>query len=94
MGCHVHVLTVQCVCYGDSNSSMGHASHGRDFITSQTKLHQQLCRLSNWSNLNNKTSGQTSVHHARMRMDLSALNAQRRKYNFIMTIRVFVQYES
>ena len=49
----------------------------------KTKLRQQLCKLSKLSNVYNKTSGQASVHHARMRMGLSALNAHRRKYNFI-----------
>ena len=46
----------------------------------KTKRHQKLSKL---SNLHNKTSSQGSVHHTRMRMGTSALNAQRRKYNFI-----------
>ncbi len=50
----------------------------------KTKLRQQLiCKLSKLSNVYSKTSGQASVHYARMRICLSALNAHRHKYNFI-----------
>ncbi len=54
--------------------------------TFKTKLRQQLCKLPMVSKLyNKKTSGQASVHHVRMWMGLSGLNAhrRRRKYNFI-----------
>ena len=46
-------------------------------------MYQQLCKLSKLCHLYNKISGQASVPHARMRMGLSALNAQKGKYNFI-----------
>ncbi len=49
----------------------------------KTKPRQQLCKLPMLSKLYNTTLGQASVHHARMRMGLSGLNAHRRKYNFI-----------
>ncbi len=45
--------------------------------STSTWLHTSL------SNLYNRTSGQASVHHARMHMGLSALNAHRHKYNFV-----------
>ncbi len=49
----------------------------------KTKLRQQLCKPPILSKLYNKISGKASVHHARMRIGLSGLNAHRRKYNFI-----------
>ncbi len=58
---------------------------GNLIITTSSKRNSAICYAIRVYAIQivQQTSGQASVHHARMRMGFSGLNVHRRKYNFI-----------